>query len=127
MSAISAKNVSARAIKASVVMSSLFLFLFMQGCSDVHSLVWNKAEATIDGHQIVIRPCRNSYTRTESDTPTNRQHVFGCGDDVKVEIRNEALMVNGKSYGMLNRGDSVEVKHDKVFINAKESGTIARK
>lgn len=127
MSSISTKSLKSRTLKSVFILSSLSLFLFMQGCSDAHTLVWNKAETTIDGHQVVIRPCRDSYTRTESDTPTNRQHVFGCGDSVKVEIRNEALTINGKSYGMLSRGDSVEVKHDKVFINSKEAGALAMK
>src|SRR4051794_36188019 len=104
MSSISAKRLKPRSANTVIILSSLFLFLFMQGGSELHTVVWNKAETTIDGHQVVIRPCRDSYLRTESDTPTNRQHVFGCRDSVKVEIRNEALTINGKSYGMLGRG-----------------------
>lgn len=122
-----AKSLKSRAVKTGLILSALSLFLFMQGCSDANTLVWNKAETTIDGHQVVIRPCRDSYTRTESDTKTNRQHVFGCGQRVKVEIRNEALTVNGKSYGMLGAGDAIEVKDEKVFINKKEAEAVAMK
>jgi hypothetical protein len=126
MSSIPAKSLKSRTVKTILILSSLSLFLFMQGCSDIHTAVWNKAETTIDGHQITIRPCRSSYLRTKSDKPTDRQHIFGCGDSVQVELRNEALLINGVSYGMLASGDSIEVNHDKVFINSKEAGAIAR-
>lgn len=127
MTSISAKSLKSRSAQTGIVIHALFLFLFMQGCSDVETLVRNKAEATIDSHQIVIKPCRNSYTRTIMDTETNRHHVFGCGEGVKVEIKNEALTVNGKSYGTLGQGDSVEVKNDRVFINKKEAAAVAMK
>ena len=127
MSSIRVKSFDARIIRTGIIASSLFLVLFIAGCSDMNTLVINKAEENIDGHQVVIKPCRNSYTRTEADTPTNRQHVFGCGDRTKVEIRNDALTVNGKSYGTLTQGDSVEVKDDRVFINKKEAVAVAMK
>ncbi|HEX8748683.1 MAG TPA: hypothetical protein VF717_16040 [Pyrinomonadaceae bacterium] len=127
MSSISIKSLKAGTIKGGVIISALFMVLFMQGCSDVHTLVRNKAETTIDGHKVVINPCRDSYTRTLKDTPQDSQHVFGCGDRVRVEIRNEALTVNGKNYGMLGRGDSVEVKDEKVFINKKQAEAVAMK
>ena len=116
--------------KPALIISALLLFLFTQAsCSDLHTLAWNKAEQTLDGHKVVIKPCRDSYTETEIDTKTEtgRYYIFGCGDKVKVEIRNEALTVNGKSYGMLGAGDSVEVKDGKVFINAKEVVEVAKR
>ncbi|HKS28304.1 MAG TPA: hypothetical protein VJS44_10810 [Pyrinomonadaceae bacterium] len=116
-----------RTIKSGIFISSLFLVLFIQGCSDVETMVRNKAETEIDGHQVVIKPCRNSYTRTESDTPKDRQHVFGCGDRTKVEIRNDELTVNGRKYGTLAKGDAIEVKDEKVFINKKEAAVVAMK
>lgn len=126
MSQVNAQSFGLR-FRTGFIISTLFLFIIMQGCSDMHTLVWNKAETVIDGHKVVIRSCRNSYTRTESDTKENSHHIFGCANYVKVEIRNEELTVNGKSYGMLGRGDSVEVKGDKVFINTKEAQVVAMK
>ncbi|HEX8176854.1 MAG TPA: hypothetical protein VF543_17320 [Pyrinomonadaceae bacterium] len=126
MPSISIKNLKSRTVKGGVI-PALFMALFMQGCSDVHTLVRNKAEATIDGHQVVINPCRESYTRTLKDTLTERHHVFGCGERVKIEIRNDALTVNNKNYGMLGQGDSVEVKDEKVFINKKQAEAVAMK
>lgn len=125
MASITIKNF--KTSRRGIIASSLFLFLFIQGCSSMNELVMNKAETTINGHQVVIRPCRDSYTRTLKDTETNRHHVFGCGKHIKVEIRNEVLTVNDKSYGMLNSGDSIEVKNDKVLINKKEAVAVAMK
>jgi hypothetical protein len=113
--------------KTAIIISALFLLLSAQACSDIHTLAWNRAEDTIDGHKVVIKPCRNSYTKTVMDTKTNRYHIFACGDTVRVEIRNDALTVNDKSYGMLGAGDSVEVKDLKVFINTREAAEVAKK
>jgi hypothetical protein len=126
MSSINGQSFGVR-FKTGLVISVLFLFLIMQGCSDLHNLVWNKADAFIDGHHVVISPCRNSYTKTISDTPTNRDHIFGCGDAIKVQIKNEELTVNDKAYGVLGRGDTIIVKNDKVFINKKEVEALAMK
>lgn len=129
--AVSAKSYRMR---TAIIISSVFILLLMQACEEVHTLAWNKAETTIDGHQVIIKPCRMSYTRTMSDTPTDRHHIFACGDPdspdknkVRVVIKNEALSVNGKSYGTLNRGDSVEVKDGKVFINRQEAVEVAQR
>lgn len=127
MSATSGKSFKSRAALTSFALFAFFMPLFTQGCSDMNTLIWNKAETTIDGHRVVIRSCRNSYTRTEYDAKENRRHIFGCANYVKVEIGNEELTVNGKSYGTLGRGDSVEVKGGKVLVNNKEAGAVAMK
>jgi hypothetical protein len=128
MSSTSPKIFASLSFKTGVVISSFFLLILMQGCSDVQSRLLNRADEFIDGHHVVISPCRGSYTKTISDTPTDRDHIFGCHDDrIKVQIKNEQLTVNGKSYGTLSRGDSVAVKNDKVFINSKEAGAVALK
>jgi hypothetical protein len=114
-------------LKTIITLSVLSLILVAQGCSDMHTLVWNKAETVMDGHKVVIHACRNSYTRVEADTPTDRHQIFGCATYVKVDLHNDALTVNGKGYGTLSQGDSVEVKGDKVFINKKEAAVVAMK
>lgn len=124
MTLISAESLKSSIMAAGIV-SSLLLLLFAQGCSDVDTLVWNKADTTIDGHHIVISPCRDSYTKTINDTPTDRHHVFGC-KSVEVKIDNEELTVNDKPYGTLSRGDTVMVKNGKVFINDKEAVAVAK-
>jgi hypothetical protein len=125
MSSMSLNSFGWRFLKSGVVAAGLFLFLVMQGCSDAHTLVWNKADAVIDGHRVVISPCRSSYTKTVSDTPTNRDHIFGCGYAITVQIKNEELTVNAKSYGTLKRADTVVIKNGRVFINEKEAGAVA--
>ena len=127
MALISTKGLKSRAIKTGIIASSLSLLLFTQGCSDMKEVVLNRAVTTIDGHEVVIQPCRNSYSKTINDTPTERNHMFGCGDKTKVELKNEELKVNGKYYGTLGRGDNIIVRHDKVFINQKEAVEVAMK
>jgi hypothetical protein len=127
MSLRNTKSSGLRSVKTGIILPAFLLTLFMQGCSEMHEVVWNKAETVIDGHRLAIRPCRDSYTRTKMDTKTERYHVFACGDKVKIEIRNDELKVNGKSYGMLGSGDSVEVNREKVFINKKEAEAVAMK
>lgn len=127
MPSLRIKSTQSSARRTGIVTSSLLLFLLMQGCSGMNELVMNKAETTIEGHRIVIRPCRDSYTRTLMETPAKRHHVFGCGNHIKVEIKNEELTVNGKGYGMLNSGDAIEVRKDRVLINQKEAMAVAMK
>lgn len=114
------------AVKSVVAVSSILMLLLSAGCSDLHNLVWNKADTFIDGHHIVISPCRNSYTKTIMDTPAERNHIFGCGKDVAVQIKNEELIVNDKSYGTLGKGDSILVKNGKVFVNDKEPAVVSK-
>jgi hypothetical protein len=126
MSSLSLKKLGF--IKAGVAASGLFLLLSLQGCSDAHALLWNKADAVIDGHRVVITPCRASYTKTISDTPANRDHIFACHDNsIAVHIKNDEMSVNEKSYGTLKRGDRVAVRDGKVFINEKEAAALAAK
>jgi hypothetical protein len=120
-----AESLKSHATKACILSSLLLLLLLAQGCSDVDTLVWNKADTVIDGHRIVISPCRDSYTKTINDTPTDRYHIFGC-KAVEVKIKNEELTVNDKPYGTLSRGDSVTVKNGQVYINGKEAVVVAR-
>ena len=127
MSWIVDKALRARILKSGVFLSCMLLLLTAQGCGEANTFVFNKAEEMINGHRVIIRPCRESYTRTKLDGPTNSHHIFGCGETVKVEIRNEELTVNGKSYGTLNSQDSIEVKSGKVFINKKEAVEVAKK
>ena len=44
---------------------------------------------------------------------------LACGDTT-VTIRNEELVVNGKSYGELSKGDAVHVEGSSVFINGSK-------
>lgn len=128
MSSMTQTNLRSDSIKTGVLISSLFLLILMQACSDLNTLVWKKADAVIDGHRVVISPCRGSYTKTVSDTPANRDHTFACSDDsIVVHIKNEELRINEKSYGTLKRGDNIAVRDGRVFINEKEAEALAMK
>lgn len=125
MSLINSQTLGIR-FKTGFVISALYLLIIIQGCSSLQTIVWDRAETTLDGHHLVIHRCPNSYQRVESDTASERRYVFGCENNIKVEIRNDALTVNGRSYGMLNKGDSIEVSNDKVLINGKEPAVVSK-
>lgn len=125
MSLINSQSFGIR-FKTGFIISALYLLIIMQGCSSLETLVWNRAETTLDGHPLVIRQCRNSYQRVESNTAEDRHYIFGCENNIKVDIRNDVLTVNGKSYGTLNKGDSIVIKNDKVFINGREPVVVSK-
>lgn len=86
----------------------------------LRELFWGREEAVIWGHQIVIKPCRHAEKQTLGDNgPLDSHHVIRCGA-TKVEIFNEELRVNEKSYGKLAEKASVQVTDGKVFINGSE-------
>lgn len=86
----------------------------------LRELFFGREEAVIWGHQILIKPCRHAEKQTLNDNgPLDSHHVIRCGA-TKVEIVNEELRVNEKSYGKLAEKASVKVADGKVFINDSE-------
>jgi hypothetical protein len=92
----------------------------------LRELFWGREEAVIWGHQILIKPCRHAEKQTLGDNgPLDSHHVIRCGA-TKVEIVNEELRVNEKSYGKLAEKASVQVTDGKVFINDSEAQPAAQ-
>jgi hypothetical protein len=86
----------------------------------LRELFFGREETVIWGHQILIKPCRNAEKQTLNDNaPLDSHHVIKCGA-TKVEIVNEELRVNEKSYGKLAEKAPVKVADGKVFINGSE-------
>jgi hypothetical protein len=79
-----------------------------------------QAENIIGGRKVTVTPCRNAKRTTLKDNaPLDSHHVIECGA-TKVEIINEELLVNEKSYGRLGEQTPVLVAHGKVLINGNE-------
>ena len=59
--------------------------------------------------------------------PSDQSYRFMPCRDADVLIRNDELIVNGSSYGLLKPADAVTVDHGKVLINDKAASPVARR
>ena len=97
----------------------LFVLVFSSACIRFQQV---PMQQQLGSHLVSIRPAcdtatTNSMTQTEPDgTSRVVAYEFTCGD-TKVEIRENTLTVNGKSYGTLDEGDLVAVDFGKVRVN----------
>src|SRR5690349_13304877 len=95
------------------------LVIACSACSRSNNLVLGRVEATVGSHTVVVTDCyRTSVTRPEKvGAPSEQSYRFTPCRDADVLIRNEELIVNGTSYGLLKQADAVTVDHGKVLIN----------
>src|SRR6266513_3022363 len=94
------------------------LGLAVTGCSRSNNLLLGRVEATVAGHTVVVTDCY----RTTVPPPKQLEgtaYFMPCRD-ADVQIRGEALTVNGSSYGHLNPRDGVLVDHGIVSIRHAE-------
>ena len=102
-----------------IVLAICGLIMACSACSRSNNLLLGRVEATVGGHTVVVTDCyRTSVTPPEKVGGPNEQfyHFKPCRD-ADVLIRNEELIVNGSSYGLLKQADAVTVDHGKVLIN----------
>ena len=95
------------------------LVMACSACSRSNNLVLGRVEATVGGHTVVVTDCyRTSVTAPEKVGGTSEQsYRFMPCRDADILIRNDELIVNGSSYGLLKQADAVTVDHGKVLIN----------
>jgi hypothetical protein len=91
----------------------------MAGCSPSNNLLFGEVQATLGTHMVAVTDCY----RTTVPAPTNSgdDYRFTPCRDADVDIRQESLSVNGRSYGRLNPGDSVLVDHGVVSVNRPQA------
>jgi hypothetical protein len=95
------------------------LILACSACRRSNNLLLGRVEATVGGHTVVVTDCyRTSVTPPEKvGGPSEQSYRFMPCRDVDVLIRNDELIVNGSSYGLLKQADAITVDHGKVLIN----------
>lgn len=95
------------------------LILVCSGCSRSNNLLLGRVEATVGGHKVVVTDCyRTSVTPPERvGGPSEQSYRFMPCRDADVLIRNDELIVNGSSYGLLKAADAITIDHGKVLIN----------
>lgn len=94
------------------------LILACSACNRSNNLLLGRVEATVGGHTVVVTDCyRTSVTPPEKvGGPSQQSYRFMPCRDADVLIRNDELIVNGSSYGLLKQGDAVTIDHGKVLI-----------
>ena len=105
------------------------LVIACSACSRSNNLLLGRVEATVGGHTVVVTDCyRTSVTPPEKvGGPGEESYRFVPCRDADVLIRNNELIVNGSSYGLLKQADAVTVDHGKVLINGIAAPAFARK
>src|SRR5689334_23995985 len=95
------------------------LILACSACSRSNNLLLGRVEATVGGHTVTVTDCyRTSVTPPQQvGGPGEHSYRFILCRDADVLIRNDELIVNGNSYGLLKQADAVTVDHGKVLIN----------
>jgi hypothetical protein len=113
----------------SILLGLVCAAALLSACTRSNNLLLGRVEATVGTHTVVVTDCY----RTSVPQP---QHVTDAAGgpsydrftpcrDADIVIRDGALVVNGKSYGRLNQGDTVTVDHGKVLINDREAREVA--
>jgi hypothetical protein len=111
-----------------VALISLCVLLASQGCGGFRLL--NRDKSVLGAHPVMITPCgwklEDKFAGEVKDERTGKAYYkYTCGETI-VTIKEEELMVNGKSYGKLAQAtDSVKVDGGKVLVNDKEVQAVA--
>lgn len=107
---------------------SAFVF---QGCARVEGVLLGRVETTIEDHAVVVTDCYRiggeQKIETVEKSAEGVTYKYAPCRDAVILIKRGELIVNNKSYGLLNRHDAVTVDHGKVLINEKEATEIASK
>ena len=95
------------------------LVITCSACSRSNNLLLGRVEATVGSHNVVVTDCyTTSFTPpAKVGGPGEQSYRFTPCRDADVLIRNDELIVNGSSYGLLKQADAVTVDHGKVLIN----------
>ncbi len=98
------------------LLTLLSFTLLLQACGGGHD---TSDALPLGTHKVSVRPRCTTKQISNRFPESGPVYNLTCGD-TKVTIRNEELLVNGKSYGKLGEGDAVHVESGAVFVNGKQ-------
>lgn len=75
-----------------------------------------ESETELGSHLVTVKPGSTLTSSSEFTFGNSTTYKYTCGT-VNIQIKNEMLTVNDKSYGELKPGEPVEIDHGKVFIS----------
>jgi hypothetical protein len=104
-------------------LSVAFIPLLLQlGCSRSNNLLLGEVRAKAGSHMVKVTDCYRTSVPPVTEARGDR-HVYRFTPcvDADVVIRDEELIVNGKSYGRLKTDDGVLVDHGVVSVQNPET------
>lgn len=98
-------------------------------CSNSNNLLLGRVEATLGKHTVVVTDCYRTSVPQPQEVKgaagtTVEYHWTPCRD-ADIVVHDEALTVNGASYGRLNSRDYITVDHGTILINDQKARVIA--
>ena len=102
------------------------LILACSACSRSNNLLLGRIEATVGNHTVVVTDCYRMRVTPpiKMGGPSEQSYRFMPCRDADVLIRNDELIVNGTSYGLLKQADTVTIDHGKVLINERVAAPV---
>lgn len=90
----------------------------------MEGVLLGRVKTTIEDHAVVVTDCYriggDQKIETVEKSAEGVTYKYAPCRDAVIFIKRGELIVNGKSYGMLDKHDAVTVDHGKVLINSKE-------
>src|ERR1044071_10485250 len=105
------------------------LIMACSACGRANNLLLGRVEAKVGGHTVVVTDCYRTSVEAPQKVggPGEQSYHFKPCRDADVLIRNDELIVNGSSYGLLKQADAVTVDHGKVLINESAATPVPRR
>lgn len=101
----------------------LLLPLLLYGCGAGHD---TSDAIPLGTHKVSVGPRCMSKQISNRFPDGGAVYNLTCGETA-VTIRNEELIVNGKGYGELSKGDAVHIESGSVFVNGKQVAEQSKK
>ena len=97
----------------------LAIAIMSLACSESNNVFLGRVQAEVAGHLVVVTDCYRTSVPAPRHEPSDSSERWTPCRDADLAIRGGELVVNGRSYGVLSRGDSVTVDHGRVLVNGK--------
>ena len=102
-----------------------FALVFSSACNKSNNLLFGRVETRAGSHSIVVTDCYRFSVDPPAQEGATAYRFTPCRD-ADVLIRDERLMVNGRSYGSMKPGDGVLVDHSVVSILSRAPPVASR-
>ncbi|HKC65882.1 MAG TPA: hypothetical protein VKB86_19720 [Pyrinomonadaceae bacterium] len=112
-----------RAIKRLAFYLCLCGVILFQGCSRGNDVT------QFGSHKITVEPkgvTHSSYIEEHDKEASYHYSSYGLTGHYEVVIKDDEVIVNGKSYGQLNKGDAVKISDNGVTVNSMSVAETAK-